>query len=159
MQRSFLQSYFEAFGTIEGWFSYDAALMFMAYNHLLAAAGIRGDALEIGVYHGLSAIGVASLRRPGGKFYAIDLFEHLQPDTGYGSGAGYRRIFEDNMKSFYGDLDFVVPIASASGTLRAQDFAPSFSFCHVDGGHSPGETYEDMNFASEILIPGGLLAL
>ena len=75
MQPSFLQRYFDAFHRIQGWFVYDAALMFMAYNQLNAAHGIAGDALEIGVYHGLSAIAVAALRGPGRRMLATDLFE------------------------------------------------------------------------------------
>src|SRR5712692_374155 len=139
MQRSFLQSYLEAFHRIEGWFSYDAALMFMAYNQLISAAGISGDVLEIGVHHGLSAIAIATLRGAGHRLYAVDLFEKLQAENVSGSGEGNRTIFEQNMKSFLGTLDFIVPITGASGRLNAADFPQSFSFAHVDGGHSPQE--------------------
>ncbi len=159
MRRSFLQSYLTAFNRIEGWFSYDAALMFMAYNQLIRAGGISGDVLEIGVYHGLSSIAVASLRGPGRKLYAIDLFEELQANQGYGAGASYRKYFEENIRTFYEAPDFLVTIAQASGQLKAEEFSTTFSFCHVDGGHSPQETYDDLKFASDILLPGGLLAL
>ena len=159
MQPSFLQSYLAAFHRIYGWFSFDAALMFMAYNQLNRAAGISGDVLEIGVYHGLSSIAIAALRGDARRLYAIDLFEELQTSEAYGSGASYREKFEQNLKSFYGALDFVVPIASASSALKSSDFPQSFSFCHVDGGHSPQETLDDLKFASDILLPGGLLAL
>jgi Methyltransferase domain len=159
MQPSFLQNYLKAFHRIRGWFSYDAALMFMAYNQLNSAAVISGDTLEIGVYHGLSAIAIASLRGAGRKMYAIDLFEELESDAAYGSGASYRRTFEENIASFYGADHSIVPVTGASGKLKPADFGRSFSFCHVDGGHSPEETDADLRFASEILMPGGLLAL
>ncbi len=159
VQRSFLQSYLAAFQRIEGWFSYDAGLMFMAYNQLIRGAGIAGDVLEIGVYHGLSSIAVAALRGPGRKLYAIDLFEELQSNEAYGSGASYRKFFEQNIQSFYASLDFLVTIAQASGQLKAEEFPRTFSFCHVDGGHSSEETFDDLKFASDILLPGGLLAL
>jgi hypothetical protein len=99
------------------------------------------------------------LRGPGRRMYAIDLFEELQADVAYGSGAHYREIFEKNMRSFFGPLDFLKPITAASGALRSSDFTGTFSFCHVDGGHSPQETYSDLKFASDILMPGGLVAL
>ena len=118
MQRSFLQAYLAAFHRMHGWFSYDAALMFMAYNQLNRAAGVSGDTLEIGVYHGLSSIAVAALRGEGRRFYAIDLFEELGDNLAYGSGAAYRPIFEENLRSIYGTLDFVQPIVSASGRLN-----------------------------------------
>src|SRR5437763_4755811 len=114
MQPSILQSYLNAFRRIEGWFVYDAALMFMAYNQLIAAAGISGDTLEIGVYYGLSAIAIAALRGDGRKMYAIDLFEQLGSSAAYGAGRSYRTVFEENMRSFFGALDFLVPIAAPS---------------------------------------------
>lgn len=159
MQRSFLQSYIEAFHRIEGWFSFDAALMFMAYNQLLAADGVSGDVLEIGVYYGLSAIAIAALRGSGRSMYAIDLFEKLEGNEAYGAGVGYRKVFEENMRTFHGDLGFLKTIAAASGNLRASDFPRSFSFCHVDGGHSPEETCADLEFAADIVMEGGLVAL
>jgi hypothetical protein len=159
MQPSFLQKYLNSFHRIQGWFVFDAAILFMAYNQLIRAAGIAGDTLEIGVYRGLSALAIASLRAPGRRMYAIDLFDELAGGEAYGSGSGYRRMFEDNMRSFYTPLDFLVSITGASGKLKTSDFDKSFSFCHVDGGHSPEETCADLQFASEILLPGGLLAL
>lgn len=156
MHPSFLQRYLAAFHGIQGWFSFDAALMFMAYNQCVAAPA---DTLEIGVFHGLSSIAVAALRGRGRKFYAVDLFEELGDNEGYGAGASYRKIFEDNMQSMLGPLDFVVTIATASNRLNPADFPASFSFCHVDGGHSPQETYDDLQFVTSILPPGGLVAL
>jgi len=61
MKAGFLQSYLEAFPSIQGFFTFDAALMFLAYNQLIRAQGIAGDVLEIGVHHGLSAIAVGAL--------------------------------------------------------------------------------------------------
>jgi predicted O-methyltransferase YrrM len=159
MQKSFLQSYFDAFHRISGWFVFDAALMFMAYNQLIAAGGISGDTLEIGVYYGLSAIAVATLRGPQRRMYAVDLFEELGPNEAYGAGKSYREKFEEHMRGFFPSLDFLTPITAASGRLKSSNFTPTFSFCHVDGGHSPEETFADLKFASDILMPGGLLAL
>src|SRR5271163_282684 len=159
MQPSFLQKYLNSFHRIPGWFVFDAAILFMTYNQLTRATGIAGDTLEIGVYLGLSAIAIASLRAPGRKMYAIDLFGELPGSEVYGTGAGYRSMFEDNMQSIYTPLDFLVTVTGVSGQLKASDFGHSFSFCHVDGGHSPEETCADLQFASEILLPGGLLAL
>jgi hypothetical protein len=159
MQKSFLQTYLGAFHRIRGWFAYDAALMFMAYNQLIAAEGISGDVLEIGVYYGLSAIAVAALRGANRRMYAIDLFEELGPNEAYGEGKDYRASFEEHMREFFGPLDFLTSITAASGRLKSSDFSPTFSFCHVDGGHSPEETFADLKFASDILMPGGLLAL
>src|SRR5262249_33243754 len=34
-----------------------------------------------------------------------------------------------------------------------------FSFCHVDGGHSARETYNDLDLCCQVLLPAGVLAL
>ena len=159
MTPSFLQLYFEAFHSIEGWFTFDAALLFMAYNQFLAKQGVAGDVLEIGVYHGLSAIAVATLRGPGGKMYAVDLFEDLQALNVSHAGVGNRNLFEQNMQKFHPDRDFLHIVAGPSPDLSASELGSSFSFCHIDGGHSPEETFDDLRLCHEILLPGGLVAL
>lgn len=159
MEPSFLQKYLQAFQRIEGWFSYDAALMFMAYNQLIARHGIAGNVLEIGVHHGLSTIAVATLRARGAKLYVVDLFENHQSENVSRSGAGHRKIFERNMREFFGETDFIVPITGGSGALDRSAFEGEFSFCHVDGGHSRAETYHDLALSASLLVPGGLVAL
>jgi hypothetical protein len=160
MTPSFLQLYFEAFHTIHGWFTFDAALLFMAYNQFLAKQGVAGDVLEIGVHNGLSAIAVATLRGPSGKMYAVDLFEDLQAQNLSHSGVGSNRaLFERNMRQFHPDLDFLHIVTGPSSDLSASELGSSFSFCHVDGGHSPAETLHDLRLCHEILLPGGLVAL
>jgi SAM-dependent methyltransferase len=159
MESNFLESYVAAFDRIEGWFSPDAALMFMAYNEVIAAHGIAGNVLEIGVHHGLSAIAIAAIRRDGAQLVAIDLFERLQEQNVSGSGSGSRAQFVRNMTEFFGNIDFVRCIAAPSNTLGPADFGDGFSFCHVDGGHTATETYEDLDLCTRILLPGGLLAL
>ena len=159
MERSFFQEYLQAFNSVEGWFSFDAALLFTAYNQLIAAHGIRGDVLEIGVYHGLSAVSLAALRGPGKLFYAVDLFEKMQDKNVSQSGIGNQQISERNLKRFYPDMSFIKIIAGPSAALNAAKLGKNFSFCHVDGGHSREETCHDLALCHSLLLPGGLLAL
>jgi hypothetical protein len=159
LELSFLQQYLEAFRSIEGWFTYDAALLFMAYNELIARQGITGDVLEIGVHHGLSAIATASLRGPGKRFYAVDLFEQMQEQNVSCSGAGNQAIFEQNMIRFYPDTSFMQVIAGPSSSLDTVEMGTTFSFCHIDGGHSRQETFHDLTLCFSLLLPGGLVAV
>jgi len=159
MVDNFLTRYFTAFHSIEGWFSFDAALLFMAYSQLIADEGIAGDVLEIGVHHGLSAICTAALRAPAARFVAVDLFENLQAQNVSVSGSGDLRIFFDNMLSFYDDISFVAPIAKSSMELAPVDIGTGFSFCNIDGGHSQEETYHDLDLCNSVLMNGGLVAL
>jgi len=159
MKQSFLLAYLDAFHRIEGWFQYDAGLMFMAYNQILARHKLCGDVLEIGVHHGLSTIAVASLRGPGGRLYAVDLFEDLQVLNVSRSGAGDCKTFRRNMHAFFEDTSFIRILARPSSDLAAADFDRGLSFCHIDGGHSRQETFADLRLCHEALAAGGLLAL
>ena len=159
MNDQFLSRYLEAFDEIPGWCSPDAFLMFAAYHQLLADEGLAGDVLEIGVYHGLSAIGIASLRGDGRRFVAVDLFDEPHSEGGSPYGVGYRQQFTANMRRFYDDLSFLTTIAAPSATLRPEDLGVGFSFCHIDGGHSAAEAYADLQLCSAITSPGGLIAL
>src|SRR5262249_17025597 len=143
MKENFLRSYLDAFGRIQGWFSPDAALMFMAYNQLIASTGISHNVLEIGVHHGLSAIAVTSLRGENGLFFGVDVFEELKSENVSGSGLGDKAAFLRNMKAFFEDIGFVRPVTANSARLKPSDLPGKFSFCHVDGGHSAKETYRD----------------
>ena len=159
MDQRFLSRYLEAFGAIPGWCSPDAYLMFMAYHQLLADEGLAGDVLEIGVHHGLSAIGVAALRGEGRRFVAVDLFEGMQSQNVSASGLGDLRQFLANMHRFHDDVSFMTVHTAHSATLRPADLGCGFSFCHIDGGHSAAEAYADLHLCSSITIPGGLIAL
>lgn len=158
-ERAFLRAYLDAFDWLGGWFSFDAALLFMAYHQLLAADGDAGDVLEIGVHHGLSAIAVAALRGAGRRLIAVDLFEELQAHNGSHSGGGSRSVFLTHMRRFFGTTDFIEVLACDSATLCPADLGDALSFCHVDGGHSPQETERDLALCQASLRPGGLLAL
>jgi predicted O-methyltransferase YrrM len=156
----FLRVYQAAFGSIVGFFFFDAALMFMAYHQLIAEDGIAGDTLEIGVHHGLSAIAVAALAGNGREFVAIDLFEDLQEQNVSRSGGGHKATFLENMERAFGDIGFVRTLVCRSSDIRPHDLGASrFSFCHIDGGHSAEETYHDFALCHQILVDGGLLAV
>ena len=159
MTGRFLERYLGAFDRIEGWFSPDAALMFMAYNEVGAAHGVAGDVLEIGVHHGLSALALAAMRCDGAQLVAIDLFDELQSRNVSASGSGSRERFLRTMQEFFDDIAFVRCIAAPSNSVGVADVGNGFSVCHVDGGHTARETYEDLELCHRILLPGGLLAL
>ena len=158
MQPSFLQRYLQAFHRIEGWFEFDAALLFMKYNQLALEPEELGNVLEIGVHHGLSSIAIAAMRGSGKQLTAIDLF-HDQDKNISASGRGDRRCFESNVREFYPDDSFVRVIARPSGELTAADLGLGFTFIHIDGGHSPEEAYHDLKLSYDVAVEGGLIAL
>lgn len=157
--QDFFQRYRDSFEWIEGMLSFDDALLFFAYDQLIAAKGVGGDVLEIGVHHGLSAIAVAALRGSGHTFVAIDLFEEGQDQNVSGSGLGNRAEFRRNLARFFPSLDFVRELACPSSEVAPESLGGDFSFCHIDGGHSWRETFDDLTLCSAVLLPGGLVAL
>jgi SAM-dependent methyltransferase len=156
----FFSLYRPLFESIEGMFSFEAALLMTAYAQIAAEVEERRDTLEIGVHHGLSAILVAALRGQGSKFVAIDLFDDMQDQNTSHSGSGSQQRFLTNMARVHGsDLNFARVIAAPSSSLKVSDLGKNFSFCHVDGGHSSEETYRDLELCSELLRPSGILVL
>lgn len=158
MQDDFLSRYLGAFDPIP-WFSADACLLFIAYHQLVAEEGLAGDTLEIGVHHGLSAIAVAAMRGERRRFVAIDQFDKVHPENLSPPGFGNRTRLLENMGRFYDDLSFVTTIAGPSATLDPEDLGREFTFCHIDGGHSVQEAYVDVELATEVSLPGGLVAI
>ncbi len=141
-------------------YSLDAALLMTAYAQVSAERYGRGDTLEIGVHHGLSAILVAALRGDGARFVAVDLFEDMQSENVSHSGSGKKDQFLANMRAFHGDdLSFMRVFPIKSSSLTVEDLGLNYSFCHVDGGHSDEETYGDLVLCSKVLRPGGILVL
>ena len=159
MRKNFLKEYSEFFTSIEGAFQFDAALLLIAHNQIINSQGIFGDVLEIGVRQGLSSIVVAALRGTGRRFFAVDLFDDMQSENVSSSGAGDKAAFVRNMSCFYENTGFLEIISSNSLALKPSDLGLEFSFCHIDGGHSDAETYHDLELCSQILIPGGLVAV
>ena len=158
MDRGFLRRYFERMPSLAGWFMPDAALMFMAYHQLACDRVVRGNTLEIGVFHGKSAIAVASLRGEAGTFTAIDVFDDLQARDGSSHDVGLRGAFLGNMAAAFPTLEWLRTIVAPSATVRAEMLGPH-SFCHIDGFHSAEGTYSDMQLCAEVVVPGGLVAL
>lgn len=153
---SFLDSYVKASKHIKGWFSPAAALLFQAYNQVIAHEGISGDVLEIGAYQGLSAIPIASLRGAGRDFFVIDPFTEQISHT---SGKLIKDKFLENMKTFYPETDFVHLIEKSSADVKGSELGTDFAFCHIDGDHSASAVYGDLELCLQVLLPGGLVAL
>jgi hypothetical protein len=158
MDTGFLRRYFDRMHSLPGWFLPDAALMFMAYHQLIADRVEPGNTLEIGVFHGKSAIAVASLRGAGSTFTAIDVFDDLQARDGSALDVGLKGVFLANMAASFPTLDWARTIVAPSATVRAETLGPH-SFCHIDGLHSAEGTFADMQLCADVVVPGGLVAL
>jgi hypothetical protein len=140
---------------IHGWFSAEAARLFVWIDEIQRQNGVKGGLFEIGVHHGKSAALLGALAaRDGERFGACDLFEDQQANTSI-SGHGDRQIFESNMRRIHADsLDLRV-FAKPSAELDPEEIEP-IRFFHVDGGHSRDEALGDLRLASRCLVPLGV---
>jgi Methyltransferase domain len=145
---------------IPGWFSPDAAILFTAYNQLLRERCLSGDVLEIGVYHGKSAVLLASFPAEGRSFVAVDLFEGLQSfDADVAGALGMKEAFLQNVRAFHGSTPAICAIAASSASLTTSDVPGDFAFCHIDGDHSQSGTYADFDLCYDLLRPGGIIGV
>lgn len=152
--------YQSAFESIQGMYSFHAALLMASYAQVSGEEYCRADTLEIGVHRGLSAILVAALRGDDARFVAIDLFEDMQGENVSNSGSGSKAHFLSHMSAYHGgSMDFMRVLPALSSSLTMEDLGINYSFCHVDGGHSDEETYGDLALCSKVLRPGGILVL
>ena len=130
--------------------------MFMAYNQLVSGRGVRGNTLEIGVYHGQSAIAVASLRGESGTFTAVDVFDDLQARDGSSLDVAQGRLSREH-GGVVSTLEWLRLIVAPSSTVRADHSAArllSHRWPPLRRGH-----LRDMQLCAEVVVPGGLVAL
>jgi hypothetical protein len=129
----FLRRYFERMESLPGWFFPDAALMFAAYNQLTSERVAPGT-LEIGVFHGKSAIAVASLRGEAGTFTAIDVFDDLSSRDGSSHDVGMKAACLANMAEWFSARDRVRTIVAPSGNLLQFEGRTGCHFPETDTG-------------------------
>jgi hypothetical protein len=158
MNDGFLSRYLRAFDGVP-WFSPDAGLLLLAYHQLLAEDGLSGDTLEIGVHEGLSAIAIAAMRGDGRRFVAIDRSPQLPSGEVAPPWFGSFPRMLANMRRFFDHLSFVTTIDTPSTMVQPDDIGRSFVVCHIDGGHLLSEAYADLELATGISLPGGLIAV
>jgi hypothetical protein len=145
---------------VEGWLEEGAASATIGLSQIQAGLGTKGDIAEIGVHHGKYFILLANLRKPGERAVAVDVFEDQYLNVDH-SGCGDRKIFERNLQHF-SDVENVVVIKSDSRLLTPKMLlggGAGVRLFSVDGSHTASYTDSDLNFATSVLVEGGLVIL
>jgi SAM-dependent methyltransferase len=145
-------------GVIPGWFNLDDLAHFTLVLGTQSAAGVRGDLLEIGCFHGRSAAVLALHLQPGERLILVDAFD-LPLDEPYGdtpSLQGVRR----NLQSVVPGLDLgrVEILRGYSVDLRLPPDL-RLRLAHVDGGHAAATARADLALCLRHLMPGGVLVV
>lgn len=154
-----VDGYLRKSGTIPGWMQRTDAVVFEALSRFQVAAGVTADLLEIGAYHGRSAILLGYLLQPGERLVLCDLFED-QPGV-HVRALGkrhYKRVGQAATAANYARFHPTPPVMHRcpSTDLLAR-LTPPFRFMHIDGSHEPEVMRQDLATALAVLVPGGVV--
>jgi hypothetical protein len=143
---------------IPGYCTYDDSVAFTIILGVQAAMGLTGDVLEIGSYHGRSAVVLAGLLRENERFMAIDSFD-MEGGDDYPDKPTPERL-RSNLKKSLPTFDLErLDIVVGDSTMIDLPAARRFRFIHIDGGHSYDVVKADLGLASSHLLQGGVIAL
>lgn len=149
---------FHKINKIQGWFSFEAAMLNALLDEIQKENGITGDIFEIGVHHGRSTVFLAGMLDPEKEKYRVcDLFQ-TQDQNVSSSGRGNRKIFEDNMRRVYPNLDVEV-YEKSSANLQVSEISNKYRFFHIDGGHNYEEAFPDIELAAKTIVDKGIIII
>jgi SAM-dependent methyltransferase len=143
---------------IPGWFNLDDLAHFTLVLDTQSAAGLRGDLLEIGCYHGRSAAVLAMHLRDGEHLVLVDAFD-LPLAEPYGDTPTPERVRRNLAAAVPGLDPERVTIHRADSRDLVLPETLRVRFAHVDGGHDAETVRSDLETCATRLIPGGVIAV
>jgi hypothetical protein len=164
MSKRTLNDYVQELNEIQGWLYPEDVLLFQEINALQGLGNISGDLLEIGVYHGKTAILMGYFARYAERLVVCDLFQlpGQIPENQAEKNSWYpeltREIFETNYLRFHSELPFIVTCASTR-LIQAGRLKKCFRFIHIDGSHLFSIFRQDLRTAKRLLVRKGVLAI
>lgn len=157
MNQAAVERFLDETAAVEGWFFPIDALLFGAFDEMQRALGVVGDAFEIGVHHGKSAILLGRLLRDDERLGVCDVFEQQEANVDH-SGEGSRHLFLENMQRFAPAAARGVRVfAKRSDALTTDETTTSCRLFHIDGGHRPEDVMGDLRIAREAVGCGGIV--
>lgn len=148
---------------ITGWFNRDDVVVLTLVDQLQRQHNCHGDILEIGAYHGKSAIFLRSLCRENERLYVCDLFGEPVSDSANSAEnlSCYRGLqrdtFEDNYASFYDDMPTI--FQCGSDQLSSQQFRQPLRLAHIDGSHLYPVVRSDIALARKVMGEGAFIVV
>ncbi|MBT5265589.1 MAG: class I SAM-dependent methyltransferase [Rhodospirillaceae bacterium] len=138
---------------VTGWLQVGSLAAIWSLLETQIAAGIAGDVVEIGVYHGKSFLLFANSLDAGERAIAIDPLDQ----------AGRRQKFEDNCRVFLREEQAFALHAIPSDQFREEgrcsEFAGKVRALHIDGGHVYDAVRNDLKIALEVLSETGFVVV
>lgn len=156
----------DAFDDIYGWLGLKAVDALVLVTQYQADYGIKGDALEIGVFQGKFFLALAAAIDSTDIAVGIDIFSEqiLNVDNSGAPEQDLFSIFMGNVEKFAPDIDNIRIVTGDSMVVRAADLIEmsprrGYRLVSVDGGHTAEHVVNDLLLASDILVGGGVVFL
>lgn len=130
--------------TIDGMLSPFSMAVMDSLLALQDERGIKGDAVEMGVYHGKSAVILLGRLKDHEMLHLYDIADYLNRDTLAKSGTNFS--FRQVSTMDLARRDF-------------RDFRRVIRFCHIDASHMFDPTFHEMSLADYMLSADGILCL
>jgi len=157
-----LSSYLRALDTVPGWLEERDLRLLAEVDRLHQVHGIDGDLLEIGVYHGKTAIVLGLLLHARQRLALCDVFgdqSKLSPENRIEGETWYDRYgmadFERSYLRFHPELPTVWAMPSTE--IDADGLAGTFRLLHIDGSHNYEVVRQDIRTAEQLLGEGGVV--
>lgn len=136
------------------------------FRHLLGESWTiagTGDLVELGAFHGRSAVLMGEYLRKDEELVVVDLFgapasDHSNREEVAAQYKGLERaLFEVNYRSVHQALPKIV--VGPSSTVLEHVTPTSVRLMHVDASHLYQHVIEDISAAQRLLLPNGVLVL
>ena len=135
---------------VKGWFEPNAMLLFDYVNEAQQKHGIEGNIMEIGVYHGRSAVVLGQFLRSDEELHACDTF------IGYNEVEAFMDQFLDNYQTIVErPVDKVFDVKSEDLGEHIKD--EKYRIWHIDGFHSFEDTFHDMVLGAQHMQKDGIM--
>ncbi len=145
----------EGFDTVVGMSSRFAAAICSRLMGLQTEMGVAGPVAEIGAFEGRFFIALAHCLSPDERGLAMDIFEWPNPEVKdrFEANCARHGIPAERRTTWKIDSGATTPaevLARAGGPIR---------LFHIDGEHSRAALTKDLELATQVIAPGGLIVL
>lgn len=146
----------EGFADVRGMSGRFSAAICCGLMRIQSELGITGHAAEIGTFHGRFFIALAHALAPGERALGMDLFDWPAP--------GVKDHLERNCDSYRVDRNRRIIWQADSRATTPEQLAAKLGggrvrLFHIDGEHSRAALSKDLELATAVLEPAGLIVL
>lgn len=147
-----LQQYLSFMRLLKGCIHRESTQLLLWIDYIQKKNEINGNIFEIGVYHGKSAILLGLITKNQSENLGLcDPFI-----SKYKNEESREQIFLRNISSFFKNRDFIILHKKRSDELLRSECTKIRIF-HIDGDHSPKQTFDDLMFASTSIVDNGVV--